>query len=105
MRKIIIIAVTMLALTGAGLWALLSPTALEWRLEYSCPEITDSCAVRARALGHIWAYRGETERAMHWYRKAAEAGDAMSMFHLGWMMEQQVIEAYHVKAWEAAALG
>lgn len=105
MRKIVIIVVTMLALTGGGLWALLSPTAIEWRLELTCAEMTESCATRARALGHIWAYKGSTERATHWYRKAAEASDAMAMFHLGWTIEQQAIEAYRVKAWEAAALG
>jgi hypothetical protein len=104
-RKLIVIVVAVLALSGAGAYAFLSPKVLEWRVEQACSEMTESCTTRARALAHLWAYQGENERAVHWYRRAAEAGDAASMFHLAWMMEQQVIEAYHVKAWEAAALG
>lgn len=105
MRRILIITVTLLAIAGGGLFALLSPTALEWRLGYTCPKITEDCALRARALAHLFAYKGETERAIHWYRQAAEAGDPMSMFHLGWMIEQQAVETYHVQAWESAARG
>lgn len=105
MRRIIIIVAAVLALSGAGIFFLLSPTVLEWRLEYACADMTQSCAIRARALGHVWAQKGETERAMHWYRKAAEAGDPKSMFHLGWMIEQQAVDIYNARAWEAAALG
>jgi TPR repeat protein len=67
--------------------------------------MTDSCVVSARALGQVWAYNGEAERAIHWYRRAAEAGDPKSMFHLGWIIEHQAVETYNGKAWEAAALG
>lgn len=105
MRRLIIIVAAVLALSGAGIYAFLTPTVLEWRVERACPEMTDSCMTRARALAHLWAFDGESERAIHWYRKAAEAGDPMSMFHLAWMIEQKALETFHTKAWESAALG
>lgn len=105
MRKVAIAVALVLALAGAGVYAFLSPAVLEWRLERSCPQITADCAIRARALAHVWGYKGEIERALHWYRKGAEAGDPMSMFHLAWMIEQKALDEIETRFSEAAASG
>jgi TPR repeat protein len=105
MRKIAVGVASLLALSGAGLYVFLSPSFLEWRVERACPQITGDCAGRVRALAHILAYKGETERALHWYRKGAEAGDPMSMFHLAWMVEQKALDQIQAKSFEQAALG
>jgi hypothetical protein len=104
MRRIVI-ATALLSLAAAGVFAFLSPGVLEWRVERACPQIAESCFGRARALAHLWAYKGEAERAKLWYRKAAEAGDPMSMFHLAWMIEQKAVDIYQAKSFDAAALG
>ena len=96
----------MIAAGAAAIYAFLSPSVLEWRVQRACPQVTEqSCAMRARALAHLFAFEGNTERALHWYRKAAESGDAMSMFHLGWMIEQKALDGFQVAAFAAAASG
>jgi hypothetical protein len=105
MRKIAIGIVLVLALAGAGLYVFLSPSFLEWRVEQVCPQMTGDCTIRTRALAHLWSFKGETDRAMHWYRKGAEAGDPMSMFHLAWMIEQKALDQYQAQSFEQAAVG
>jgi hypothetical protein len=105
MRKSAIGIGLVLLLVGGGLYAFLSPTVLQWRVERACPQMTGDCPLRARALAHLFAYKGETERALHWYRKGAEAGDAMSMFHYAWMIEQQALDRFRAGAFEQAAQG
>ncbi len=105
MRKIAIGIVLVVALAGAGLYVFLSPGFLEWRVEQVCPQMTGDCPLRARSLAHLSAYKGETERALRWYRKAAEAGDPMSMFHLAWMIEQRALDRFQVQAFAPAAMG
>ncbi len=97
--------VLVLALAGAGLYAFLSPGALEWRVENACSQMTGDCPTRVRALAHLFANKGETARALLWYRKGAEAGDPASMFHYAWMIEQQALDRFHAVAYEQAALG
>jgi TPR repeat protein len=41
-----------------------------------------------RAVGHVWSRKGNLAKAELWYARAAEHGDAASMFHLAWIYEQ-----------------
>ncbi len=105
MRRIAIGIGSVLALAGVGLYAFLSPTVLEWRVERACPQITGDCAIRTRALAHIWFDKGETERAVHWYRWGAEAGDPISMFHLAWTIEQPMLDRFKIRSYDTAPFG
>lgn len=105
MRKVALGIMLVLALAGAGLYAFLSPAVLQWRVESACPQMTGDCPQRTRAHAHLYAYKGETERALYWYRKGAYAGDALSMFHYAWMIEQQALDQFQAGAFEQAALG
>jgi TPR repeat protein len=91
-NKLIVGVIAVAALSGAGLYGLLSPGVLEWRLERDCPQVTEACTARVRALAHMLSAKGQTDRAIKWYRKGADAGDPLSMFHLAWMIEQRAIE-------------
>jgi hypothetical protein len=91
MRKVAIVAVSLIAVAGAALYALTLPAVMEPLFDLTCREMTPRCQVRARAIGHAWSGKGDPERAIGWYRKAADAGDPTSMFHLAWMLEEQAI--------------
>src|SRR5262249_32312569 len=64
----------------------LNPWIVEQRIAWSCTRPSLNCSQRMLALGHIWSeYYSNRERARRWYRRAAEAGYAPAMFHLGWL--------------------
>lgn len=105
MRKIVIGIGLAVVLLGGGLYAFFSPTVLQWRIERACPQMTGDCAMRTRALAHLLAYKGETERALHWYRQGADAGDPISMFHYAWMIEQQALDRFQAGAFAQGAQG
>src|SRR5579859_7548357 len=81
--------------TGIAFAALFTPVALFWlfgvyileiAVDLTCSDPqTVACQARMRALGHLWSGSQNLPRAMTWYQRAANAGDASAMFHLGWM--------------------
>jgi hypothetical protein len=93
MRKLLAAAACLIAVAFATYLA--SPWIIEKRLEWSCSlsEPTDLCLVRMRAMGHVWSLKDNFTRAKLWYGRAAEHGDAASMFHLGWVYQKMARDA------------
>jgi hypothetical protein len=88
-RKVLIaVAGVVILVVGAGVAFLTSPTLAEKGIEWTCGTVTPRCAVRMRAMGHVWSMKEDLPRARRWYALAAAAGDPPAMFHLGWMYEQ-----------------
>jgi len=82
-----VLAVLTVPLYHALPW--LELTYLEARIDWSCPQATpdETCLTRMRAMGHVWSSMGDLERAKRWYAEAAAHGDAVAMFHLGWVYD------------------
>ena len=106
MRKLVIrsiaVAVVLAGLSVPLYYAMpwLELTYLEARIDWSCSEANPDpgCLTRMRAMGHVWSSMGNLERAKRWYEAAAEHGDAVAMFHLGWVYDiqaRQEINAFY----------
>lgn len=91
MRRIAVVIAVVVALGGVIWLEILPITGL--LIDWNCsePQASASCQVRMRALGHLWSRRGNLDDAEKWYLRAAEAGDAASMFHLGWAYQQEAV--------------
>lgn len=91
MRKFRAIAGSLIpvALCMAGI-ILASPWMAEKTLEQDCsqPEPSDLCLARMRSMGHLWSQVDEMDKAKTWYRRAADHGDAVAMFHLAWVYQE-----------------
>lgn len=91
MRRIWIAFAALVLLSAAAVTALLTvPQVIEKSIEWTCSftQPSDTCLVRMRAMGHVWSRKGDLARAEIWYRRAADHGDAVSMFHLAWIYEE-----------------
>lgn len=64
----------------------LSEISIAWTCSANHP--TEACLTRMRAMGHVWSRKSDLARAESWYARAAEHGDAASMFHLAWLYEE-----------------
>lgn len=69
---------------------LLVPQITETVIRLTCSQDRPSktCIVRMRAMGDVWALKGNLLRAQQWYAKAADHGDLVAAFDLGWAYEQ-----------------
>lgn len=105
MRKNLTI-VAAVVLVGIAGWVESLPVAgLLIDLTCSASQPSRACLARMRSLGHLWSQSGNLDRARDWYQRAAENGDAASMFHLGWVYQQDTIDdANRVFAQGRAAL-
>ncbi len=103
-KRLVIVAAVVLA--GAAAWVEILPiTGLLIDLTCSASQPSPACLVRMRSLGHLWSQNGNLDRARAWYKRAAERGDAASMFHLGWVYQQDAVDDMHqARAKEKAAL-
>ena len=82
------IGVGALLVLGVTLWFALPP-ALGVAIDLTCHEPYDTtCQTRMRALGHLYSARKDIDTALHWYARAANAGDRIAMFHAGWAQTQ-----------------
>jgi hypothetical protein len=91
MRRILVAFAVLAVLSVAAVTAMLTvPQVVEKSIEWTCSltQPTGTCQVRMRAMGHVWSRKGDLARAELWYARAAEGGDAASMFHLAWVYEQ-----------------
>lgn len=98
MRKLIL-GLAGVALLAAGIaiyatWP--SPEFLfaDAKLRWDCPQSQPSqiCAIRMRAMGHVWSAQASNQRAEYWYRRAADQGDASALFALGWIYETRALD-------------
>lgn len=90
-RRILIALAAVAVMSSAIATVLFTvPEAIEKSIEWTCSltQPTDRCVVRMRAMGHVWSRKGDLARAETWYRRAADHGDAASMFHLAWIYEK-----------------
>jgi hypothetical protein len=87
MRKFFVILGSVVIAVALAFFAVTSPWVMEKSIEWTCKEPTERCIVRMRGMGHVWSHKDNLDRAAHWYRLAAEAGDPAAMFHLGWTFE------------------
>lgn len=74
-------------------WSFVGGWLTEKNLESACSDGTSpsaTCLVRMRAMGNFWSAQGNIDRAERWYLIAANNGDEIAMFHLGWL--------YHLRA-------
>ena len=94
MRKLFIISLGLVViLAGGGYLYFLSPLTallLEARLERDCPQggIRPDCISRMQAMGDVWSWFEDWPRAEVWYRRAAEQGNVVAMFQLGWIYQE-----------------
>ena len=92
----LLVTAAALVVIAAGLYSL-SPYVVEYGIENGCslarPDA--ACTKRMRWMGDAWSFKGNRARAQLWYERAAAAGDVPSMFQLGWIYEQQVLD--HIK--------
>jgi len=91
MRRILIAFAVLAVLSVAAITTMLTvPQVIEKSIEWTCSlaHPTESCLRRMRAIGHVWSRKGDPVRAKLWYARAAEYGDAASMFHLAWVYEE-----------------
>lgn len=89
MRKVAAIAAILIGLAGAAWIEILPITGFFIDLTCSATAPSASCQMRMRSLGHLWSQRGDLDHAKAWYARAAEAGDVVAMFHLGWVYQQE----------------
>jgi len=89
MRKFAAILVAVVAIAGVAWVEILPITGFVIDLTCSASTPSVSCQGRMRSLGHLWSRRGNLEKATVWYARAAEAGDVVAMFHLGWVYQQE----------------
>jgi TPR repeat protein len=90
-KRLLWIALSIAALAVAGFAALpLFPQIFEKLIEHQCSldKPDGTCQRRMVALGHMWSYTENFERAAIWYRRVAIHGDPAAMFHLAWTYEQ-----------------
>lgn len=90
MRKLAVFGGFLGLVVAAAVVALTDPWVGEKVLQWRCPQATPECQIRMRALAHMWSGKENWERARYWYARPAEAGDAASMFHMGWLEERDV---------------
>lgn len=64
-------------------------------LEQDCvqPQSGDECVSRMRKMGDLWSSLHRLDQAERWYLEAAQQGDVVAMFHLGWIQESRAIDA------------
>ncbi len=82
-------SVTGLAIAAAVVFIAI-PQAQEKYLEMTCSMTAPDAACQNDLvrMGHVWSERSQFERAIPWYARAAEAGDAAAMFHLAWTYQR-----------------
>lgn len=91
MRKTFFLVAAIAGLAASGMIALmLSGEIGDAMVRAACSGevFTDRCRNSVRANGHLWAARGNLERAQQWYAYAAERDDPVAMFHLAWTYEE-----------------
>jgi TPR repeat protein len=92
-KSLLALSALIVVAAGGAYFALTSVWLAEKGIERDCKELSPTCLTRMRALGHWLSATGDGERALHWYRQAAEGGDAAAMFHVGWFHEVKVGQA------------
>lgn len=88
MRRLAAALVALVVVASAVIYGMSQPALMEKFVEWTCDRPTERCLVRMRALGHLWSRHQNLERAAHWYRQGADAGDPIAMFHLAWLLER-----------------
>jgi uncharacterized protein len=90
-RRILIIAASLVVLLAAFIVAdfqfpQITEAVLKTQCSMTAPD--EGCRARMVSMGHIWALKGNLERAAVWYERATETGNPFAMFHLAWAYEQ-----------------
>lgn len=97
MRKLLgilgIIGISAIALAAWLPWQPRVPA--QSALERDCvqPQSGDECPSRMRKMGDLWSSLNRLDQAERWYLEAAEQGDVVAMFHLGWIQQSRAIDA------------
>ncbi len=88
MKRLLIVLVLLAATVTAAVLSL--PLVAEAKLRWDCPGANpnEMCILRMRRMGDALSRNGKLEAAGIWYHRAANAGDAYAMFHLGWVHER-----------------
>ncbi len=94
MRRIFLVIVLLVGTVVVGFGAVLifpqiSEKGIEWTCSITKPD--KRCQNRMVAMGHIWSRKGNLDRAMIWYARAAQGHHPAALFHLAWILEQDGI--------------
>jgi hypothetical protein len=104
MRKVLIALGALIVVGGAVFYALTLPAVMEQSFAWTCgTATTERCIIRMRGMGHVYSGKDNPERAAHWYRRGAEAGDPAAMFHLAWTLEERGLVQFRAAISDMAA--
>jgi hypothetical protein len=90
---VVLIAFGVGAFFGLPFAKLPSAKLTEEGVERTCREQPEQCRVVAREFGNQLLDDVDIENGMRWHQRAAEQGDVVAMFHLGWLHEVKASEA------------
>ena len=101
----IVVTAGVLVFVGAGLW-FAAPYLFAIAINLTCRQsvVSASCQARMRAVGHLFAARGNLDQALLWYAGGAETGDRIAMFDAGWV-ERELAAAEIRRRFQQAQAG